>query len=302
MTLIRFSKYLRDRFFERVQRIPLHAGFTCPNRDGLLGVDGCIFCDNASFNSAVLQKTSIEQQMIQGMEWAWRRYGANKYLAYFQTYSNTYGSLNVIKSRYMEALKFPGVVGLMIGTRPDCLTPEIVNWLCELSSRWMIWIELGVQSCHDETLHRINRGHSWRDVELAVDMIRGQVQELNDENSVKLAAHVILGLPGETREMILQTADSLRRLSFDGIKLHHLHAVKGTRLAEMFMSGQWQPLSVREYVSLAAAFLTRLPDPCVVMRLVGDCPEKYLIAPHWELKKAHIEAAIWAEYERMVKQ
>lgn len=328
MARIRFSRYLRDRFNERVQRIPLHAGFTCPNRDGSVGYGGCIYCDNASFNPGIGTKSSIEEQIIQGMRWGEQRYGAKKFLAYFQTFSNTYAPVHVLKKTYMKALNFPDVVGLIIGTRPDCLNSEIVELLLELSQQRLVWLELGVQSCHDVTLRKLNRGHCWEDVEDAVNLLRkvkktesefhktikgtgsrnlGSIQGTGfkiegsgNTPKINIAAHVILGLPGETTDMMMQTANSLSRLGVDGVKLHHLHAVKGTELAEMYHRGAWKPLAVEEYIDLAVAFLKHLPDPCVVMRLVGDCPEHLLVAPRWKIRKQEIDATIWSMYRRTV--
>lgn len=284
MHIIRFGTWLKQQFGERVHRVSLHAGMTCPNRDGTQGTGGCIFCDNGSFHPRRDQQATITDQMICGMERARTRYGAGKYLAYFQTFTNTYADVSTLRRLYEEAIAFDDVVGLMIGTRPDCLEPPVLKLLDDLSRRIMVWVELGVQTFHDSTLSAINRGHTIAQTVAALHALKNI--------PVKTAAHVILGLPGETGGMMMQTAERLAQYRIDGIKLHHLHAVRHTVLAQWFETGRWVPLKVDEYIDYAAGFLYTLPDGIVVMRLVADCPDHLLIAPRWAQTKPAIEKAI----------
>jgi len=289
INVIRFSEYLKKTFGERVQRVSLHAGMTCPNRDGTISYGGCIYCDNGSFHPGMSENKTILSQMQEGMERSLKRYKAHKVIAYFQTYSNTYASANTLKQIYEEALCCDDVVCLMIGTRPDCLDKQKIEMISEFTQRVPVWLELGVQSCHDQTLKIINRGHSKACVESALRDSRAA--------GIKVAAHIILGLPGENADMMMQTADWLRELNVDGVKLHHLHAVRGTELEKMYNRGDWVPLEVNQYIELASEFLTRLAPGTIVMRLVGDCPKELLVAPHWEKNKSEIERLIWRRVE-----
>lgn len=288
MTVVSFSDYLRKTYGERVQRISLHAGFTCPNRDGTVGLDGCTYCDNGSFHPGLGDSSDIQIQMQTGMSRAKALYKAKKYLAYFQTFSNTFAPVATLQKLYSQAIAFENVVGLMIGTRPDCLSPETIELLQHFNERLPVWIELGLQSAHDSTLKSINRGHDHRCSEEAVRNLL--------KAGIKVAAHVILGLPGEDRSMMMDTARWLNELGVQGVKIHHLHAVKNTVLAKLYESGNWQPLTVEEYIDLVVEFLLLLPSGTVVMRLVGDCPREMLLAPHWELSKSQIQQRIWTKY------
>ncbi|MCD4653688.1 TIGR01212 family radical SAM protein [bacterium] len=283
--VVRFSEYLKKTFGERVQRVSLHAGMTCPNRDGTVGTGGCIYCDNGSFHPGMSADASIAEQMEKGRNRAFKRYGARKFLAYFQTYSNTYASVKKLKRLYSEAISYDDVVGLMIATRPDCLDRQKIEMISEFSQRLPVWLELGVQTCHDETLQLINRGHDRRCTEEILASIRG--------TGIKVAAHIILGLPGENASKMMQTADWLREMRVDGLKLHHLHAVRGTKLEKMYEDMSWKPMDVDVYIELAAEFLWRQSPGTVVMRLVADCPRELLVAPHWLKSKSEIERLIW---------
>lgn len=285
MKIVRFGTYLKKCFGERVQRVSLHAGLTCPNRDGSVGTGGCIYCDNGSFHPGLKEGISISDQIIEGMARATKRYGANKFLAYFQTFSNTYAEPATLRSLYQEALAFDQVVGLMIATRPDCIDAEIVRLLEEFSRHTMLWVELGIQTMHDSTLQRLNRGHTRRQTEHAVHLLR-------KADSIHTASHIILGLPDESKQDMMQTADWFRDLGIEAVKLHHLHAVRGTRLENMYRSGDWQPLKADEYIDLAAAFLRRQNDGLIIMRLVAECPDAVLVAPRWPQSKMEIENAI----------
>ena len=291
MDIVRFSSYLKERFGQRVHRVSLHAGMTCPNRDGSAGNGGCIYCDNGSFHPGSTSPESVTDQMMHGMDRVRARTGAGRFLAYFQTFTNTYADVEILRALYREAIAFDDVVGLMIATRPDCLEPPVVELLDEFSRQLMVWVEIGVQTFHDKTLETINRGHTSGQTAAALTALK--------KTSVLVAAHVILGLPGESEAMMMETAEQLSRHRIDGIKLHHLHAVKNTVLEQFYESGKWSPLRADEYIDYAAKFLYNLPDGIVVMRLMADCPDHLLVAPRWSMKKAKIETAILERLGRM---
>jgi uncharacterized protein len=279
-----FNVYLRNRFGERVQRVALHAGMTCPNRDGSIGWDGCIYCDNRSFNPNLDNVLPVTEQLNQGMERARRRYGARLFLAYFQTFTNTYAPVDRLRQLYTEALDHPDVAGLMIGTRPDCVSEEVLDLVTEMSRWKMTWLELGVQSCHDRTLERIRRGHTFA---RAVDAVKRA-----SARGILVAVHLILGLPGETPADMVATGTAMAQLNVNGVKLHHLHAVKGTELARMYDRKAWCPMTQEEYIAAASRVLSVLPEQTVIMRLVGDCPDALLVAPRWDLSKQAIHQRI----------
>lgn len=293
MAVIRFNTWLKNRFGERVHRVSLHAGMTCPNRDGTLGTGGCVYCDNGSFHPGSNSPASITEQMIAGMERVRNRYGAGKFLAYFQTFTNTYADPDTLRRLYLEAVAFKDVVGLMIGTRPDCLEPPVLEVLKEMSQRTLVWVELGVQTLHDGTLQTIRRGHTSAQTEAALLALK--------QIPVMTAAHVILGLPGETRTMMMETAKRLAGFKIDGVKLHHLHAVRNTVLEQWYRSGTWAPPELMTYVDFAAEFLYHLPDGVIVMRLLADCPDRLLIAPRWAMPKPAVEKAILERLEGIVR-
>ena len=276
-----FSTYLKEIFGERVQKITLDAGFTCPNRDGTLSTGGCIYCDSrGSGTGAMLHHgLTLHEQMVGGCEFARKRYGAQKFIAYFQSFTNTYAPLSTLKHVYDQALDHPGVVGLSVGTRPDCISPEILGLLSAYQDRFLVWLELGLQSAHDDTLRRINRGHDVACFDRAV---------VAAENlGVNVCAHVILGLPGETRAMMLETARHLASLPVKGIKIHALYVVKGTPLSAMYERGEYRCLTQEEYVELAVDFLERIPHHMVVQRLTGDPVRSELHGPEWVKHKGN---------------
>ena len=282
-----FNEYLRERFGCRVQRISLHAGMTCPNRDGSLGREGCIYCDNASFNLTASESISLPAQLELGAVHAKSRYKAEKFLAYFQTFTNTYAPVEQLREIYSRVLNFPGIVGLMIGTRPDCITPQVADLLEDFANKTMVWVEIGVQSCHESSLNLIRRGHTFQAVKQAVKLLK--------DRDISLAAHLILGLPGETDLQMLETGRRTADLGFTGVKLHHLHGVKGTALEEMRIRGDWVPQTVEQYIERAALVLRAFSPGVIVMRWVGDCPAHLLTAPHWPLSKLEIQSKIIAK-------
>ncbi|MBN2034702.1 MAG: TIGR01212 family radical SAM protein [Deltaproteobacteria bacterium] len=270
-----YHTYLRELFGERVQKITLDAGLTCPNRDGTICRGGCIYCDSrGSGTGAMIHRgLSIAEQMRRGSEFAGKRYGAKKFIAYFQSFSNTYAPLRTLKNLYDQALIHPGVVGLSVGTRPDCITSEILDLLSSYRDRFLVWLELGLQSAHDATLLRINRGHSVACFDRAAAMA--------DACGLNVCAHVILGLPGETRTMMVETACHLASLPVKGLKIHALYIVKGVALATMHEKGLYQCLTREEYVESVVDFLERIPPDVIIQRLTGDPNPLELQSPDW---------------------
>ncbi|MDD2581327.1 MAG: TIGR01212 family radical SAM protein [Desulfuromonadaceae bacterium] len=286
-----FSDELKRVFGCKVQRISVDAGFTCPNRDGVLDTEGCIFCGgHGSGSYGIRRDLDIAAQLEDGKEVMRRKYRADKYIAYFQAYSNTYGSTDQLRFLFNRALAVPDIVGIIIATRPDCLPDEILEYLAELSRQTYLWLEIGLQSMHDESLARINRRH---DHACSVDAI-----ERARNHSLRVCAHIILGLPGETREEMLAMAVELNRLGVDGVKLHLLHVMKDTRLAEMYGRGEVTVMDRDGYAGLVCDFLELLNPRIMIHRLTGDGGRDSLIAPLWSLKKFEILNLIDAGMER----
>lgn len=273
-----YNSYLRGLFGCRVQKISVDAGLSCPNRDGAIGTGGCGYCnERGSGTGAAQQGLSIREQLERGKASLARRYRARKFLAYFQSYSNTYGSLTVLQALYQEALGVEDVVGLSIGTRPDCVEDEVLDYLAGLSRDYLIWLEYGLQSAHDATLARINRGHTASAFADAVRRTRSR--------SLPICAHVILGLPGESRRDMMATARFLATQDIQGVKIHLLYIVRGTMMERWYQEGLLRCLEAEEYPSLVAEFLTCLPAEMVIQRLTGDPHPAELVAPKWALAK-----------------
>jgi radical SAM protein (TIGR01212 family) len=286
-----FSSFLRDRFGTRVYRVTLDAGFTCPNVDGKVAVGGCVYCDNRSFSpNRRLPRTTIRAQVERGINTLGKRYGAERFLAYFQAATNTYAPVDKLRRLYDEALDHPQVVGLAVGTRPDCVSDDVLDLLEGYARERYVCLELGLQTIHDRSLEWMNRGHHFGAFVDAVGRCRGR--------GLDLCAHVILGLPGESHEDMLATADVLAALPVDGVKIHNLHVVRGTPLEQMHQSGQVCMLARTEYVELVCDFLERLPGTMVIHRLSGDAPPDYLVAPLWCLDKPALLRAIQGELDR----
>ncbi|MBW2368495.1 MAG: TIGR01212 family radical SAM protein [Deltaproteobacteria bacterium] len=273
------NTYLRSRFGCRVQKISIDAGFTCPNRDGTLSNLGCIYCNaRGSGTGAFAKGHSITDQLLQGKTALSKRYKAKKFIAYFQSFSNTYAPIDELKALYDEAMAVADVVGLSIGTRPDCVDDSVLDLLAEYARSRLIWIEYGLQSAHDETLARINRGHDFACLKRAVAASRSR--------NINVCVHVILGLPNETRRRMLDTARMVADLGIQGIKLHLLYVVKGTALETLYESGAYHCLDQDTYVELVCRFLEQLPKDVVVQRLTGDPHPQELVAPLWSLRKS----------------
>jgi uncharacterized protein len=273
-----FSDYLKQRFGGRVHKISIDAGFGCPNRSGGRSGVGCLFCDPGGSGAVGIERSlSIHDQLEQGKEVMVRKYKAKSFLAYFQPFSNTYGPVAALRACYDEALAVPGVVGLAIGTRPDCIDPAVLELLAEYHRQTYLWLELGLQSVHDPTLAYLRRGH---DYQTFLQSYRGA-----KERGLRVCVHLILGLPGETREQMLATADEMARLRVDGIKLHLLHVLAETPLGERYQQGEFRTLEQADYISLVADVLERLHPETLIHRLTGDGPRDLLLAPLWSLNK-----------------
>jgi len=285
------SEYLREKFGCRVYKITLDAGFTCPNRDGTLGVGGCAYCDEYGSGSGLFkQGVSIGEQLLRGIERARRRFKAKKFIAYLQAFTNTYAPLDKLKEIYDQAVDHPDIVGLSIGTRPDCVPDEVLDLIRSYADRLMVWVEYGLQSANVETLRRINRGHGVAEFVDAV--LRSKRRGLN------VCAHVIIGLPGEGREDFEETANLLAALRVEGVKIHSLYIPKGCRLAEEYLAGRLKLMSREEYVEAVCDFLELLPPQTVIQRLTGETSPDRLLAPDWVLDKAKTLRMIDEELER----
>ena len=274
-----FGDYLKEKYGCKVYKATIDAGFTCPNRDGTLGAGGCIFCNNRGFNpNSRGPRIGVREQVAQGMEHLRKRYKAEKFIAYFQAYTNTYGPVEKLEKLYREALEPPKVVALSVGTRPDCCGDDVAALLGSLAVEREVWVELGLQSVHDSTLERINRRH---DFKTFVDAVR----RIRNYPGIKICAHIILGLPGETGEMMLDSADALSDLGIDGVKIHLLHILKDTELEKMFLRGEVKVFDFTTYVNLVCDYLERLNPEMVIQRLTADAPSNILVAPKWAIEK-----------------
>jgi uncharacterized protein len=286
-----FSDELKRVFGCKVQRISVDAGFTCPNRDGTLDGEGCIFCGGSGSGAyGIRPELSVAAQIEDGKEIMRRKYRAQGFIAYFQAYSNTYAPVERLRALFDEALSVPGVVGIIVATRPDCLPDDVLDYLARLGERTYLWLELGLQSIHDKSLAFINRRH---DYACFVDAL-----QRTGARKIRVCAHVILGLPGESREEMLAMAAAMNRLGVDGVKLHLLHVMKGTRLAEMYGQGEVALPDRDGYAGLVCDFLERLDPAILIHRLTGDGGRDNLVAPLWSLNKFEVLNLIDAELER----
>ena len=282
-----YSDYFRRRFEGRVQKISLDAGFTCPNRDGQRAVGGCTYCNNKSFNPDYCRlEENISSQIVKGIDFFSAKYPTMRYLAYFQAFSNTYAPVDILRQSYEEALRHPGVIGLVIATRPDCLSDEVLDLLSEFAAKCYVSIELGVESFKEETLQRINRGHT---VEESITAIQ-RIAERGIDNCI----HLILGLPGETDEDFIGMADTISRLPVQSIKLHQLQIHKGTRMAVEYRDHPrvYDLFDVARYSDLVVRFLEHLSPEIIVQRFVSSAPAGMVIGPNWGLKNYEFVAIV----------
>jgi radical SAM protein (TIGR01212 family) len=286
----KLNPFLRNAFGEKVYRVGLRGDFSCPNRDGSLGEGGCIFCNQAGSEPlGHIPGEPLSEQLAWGTEYIRERHGARKYIAFFSGYSATYADVKVLERLYREACSYPGVVGLALGTRPDCLPEEVLDLLERIASETFLWVELGIQSAHDATLRSINRRHSADASLRAIDSLL--------ERGIAVSGHVILGLPGETVEQMLETARFLERAGVHGVKIHNLHVLRNTVLADMYAGGELRVLELEEYVDLAVRFLEHLPPWVIVQRLSGEAPRRLTVAPAWSVNKLAVVNAIVHELE-----
>ncbi len=276
-----YSHYIRSLFGGRVQKVSVDAGFTCPNRDGTKGLGGCTYCNNNAFNpSYCIPDKAVSLQIEEGIRFHKKRYRkAESYLAYFQAYSNTYASADKLKELYEEALKYPGIRGLIIGTRPDCIDDEKLDYLEELSHSCYISVEFGIESCYNRTLKRINRGHSFEEAEDAVKATSGR--------GINTGAHIIFGLPGETREEMLTESEIISGLPLKTVKFHQLQIIKGTAMEEEFRNNKsdFHLFTWEDYLDFIIRFLERFNPSIMVERFTGEAPPRFLTEDWWGEKR-----------------
>jgi len=274
-----YANYFKQEFGERVQKLSIDAGFTCPNRDGKVGHGGCTYCNNDAFNPSYCESgKSVSKQIEEGIEFHLNRYRrAGKYLAYFQAYSNTYADHEHLKSIYEEALRKPEIIGLVIGTRPDCVDENLLDYFKELSERFYIIIEYGLESCYDKTLIEINRGHTFQQ---SIDAIK-----LTASKGIKTGAHLIFGLPGESRAEMLVEAEILSKLPINNMKFHQLQIIKGTKMEEEYglSPEHFDFFELPEYIEFVIDFLEKLNPNIVIERFAGEVPPRFLAGPGWGL-------------------
>lgn len=280
-----FGTWIRKQFPYRVQKISMNAGFSCPNRDGRIGVGGCVYCDNRTFNpSYCAHHQSITEQLEEGKRFFARKYPEMKYLAYFQAYTNTYALIDQLRTLYEEALQVKDVVGLVIATRPDCMSDGLLDYLEELNKRTFLIVEYGIESANDETLLRINRGHTFECSRQAVIKTH--------ERGILVGGHVILGLPGEDSQECLRQAPIISSLPLDILKIHQMQIIRDTPLAKEYLREPFHVFSVEEYVDLVVRYIRLLRKDLVLERFVSQSPADLLIAPKWGLKNHEFTALV----------
>jgi len=282
-----YSSFIKLHFGERVQKISLDIGFSCPNRDGSKGFGGCTYCNNDTFNPDYCEpEKSIHQQLEQGIEFFAKKGKNNKYLAYFQAYTNTYSDFESLKKMYDEALSVPKVVGLVIGTRPDCISDEVIDYLSFLSEKYFISLEFGVESTNEKTLLAVNRCHTFEDTKNTFEKCKNK--------GFHLGAHIILGLPGETKEELLNHASEISKLPIDTLKIHQLQIVKNSIMAVQFKRNpeNFNLFTVEKYIEFISEFITHVRPSIIIERFISETPSDLLIAPKWGLKNFEMVAKI----------
>lgn len=272
-----YGTWIRQQFPFRVQKISIDAGFSCPNRDGRIGYGGCIYCDNRTFNPAYCNhQKSITEQLEEGKLFFARKYPQMKYLAYFQAYTNTYADIPTLRRMYEEALNVEDVVGIVIGTRPDCISDELLDYLEELNTRTFLMVEYGIESANDDTLRFIQRGHTFECSRTAVEKTKAR--------GILTGGHIILGLPGEDAQESLRQAPIISSLPLDILKIHQMQIIKGTPLARIYQEHPFPLYTVDEYIRLISEYIQRLRPNLILERFVSQSPANMLVAPHWGLK------------------
>ncbi len=286
-----YSAYLRGKFGCRVHKVSVDVGFTCPNRDGTVANGGCVYCNNDSFvPSYARSRIALHNQIKTGIEYLKKRFRAEKFIIYFQAYTNTYDKTEKLERIYREALEYDGVVGLAIGTRSDCVDEEKIKLFENLSRDWFITVEYGIESIYDRTLKLMNRGHDYQSVLNAI--------RITKDRGIHIGAHIIVGFPGETQDEMLRMADEMSNLGIDFLKIHNLHIVKNTPLARMYMKEPFHLFTYEEYLDFISRFLERLSPKIVLERLFTDTPQDLLIAPIWNKTHAEILRGIDMELQR----
>ena len=281
MARLQYSDFLKQLYGCRVQKLNVNAGFTCPNRDGTLGWGGCTYCNNASFTPSFSKPSlSVSQQLIDGKSFYARKYSEMKFLAYFQSFTNTYASISKLHALYIEALAVPDVVGLVISTRPDCLSDEVLDCLSSINKQHIVIVEVGVETVHDRTLQIINRCHTWKCASDAIAKVA--------ERGITVGAHLILGLPGEREDDMMETVRAVAQLPVRTIKFHQLQVLRRTLLAQQWERGEvdlidWTP---QQYASLCKRLLQILPERIIIERMVSTAPKSLLLHPKWDIKPA----------------
>lgn len=285
-----FNRYLREKFGERVHRISITAGFNCPNLDGTLSKEGCVYCNNKAFAPFAGSSESIEGQIENSISFYGRKSGIKKFIAYFQSFTNTYAQLDELKECYDIIKKFPEIVGLSISTRPDFINNEKLDLIAQYSETYLVWIEYGLQTTNDSILNKINRNHTYSDFLKAVTDTR--------KRNINVGVHIIFGLPGSCYQDMMEDAKKLSVLDIQGIKFHVLHVLKDTPLEETYRKGKVTLLDKEEYVKIFCDFLERISAKTVILRLVSTAFPRYLIAPLWINNKSEIKEAVLKELER----
>ncbi|MBM6836958.1 TIGR01212 family radical SAM protein [Clostridium saudiense] len=277
--------FLRNKFNEKIYKISLDGGFTCPNRDGKVAKGGCTFCSaRGSGDYAGSRILSINEQFNDRKKMMEKKWKDGKYIAYFQAYTNTYAPVEELRQKYEEAIQQENVVALSIATRPDCLDDDVVDLLEEMSKKTYLWVELGLQTINDESARNFNRGYDF-------EVFKEGIKKLQDRN-IEVVVHTIFGLPGETKEDMLKTVDYVAHSGAQGIKFHLLHLMKGTQMVKQYESGELKLLSQEDYIDLICKGIAMIPQEMVVHRLTGDAPRESLIGPMWSLKKWEVLNAI----------
>src|SRR5688572_10102763 len=285
-----YNRWLQDRFGQRVYKVIVDAGFTCPNRDGTVATGGCAYCNNSSFRPPSAIKTDpIRDQVREGIDYIRGRFHTNKFIVYFQPFSNTYADTEYLRCLYTDAIDHPDVVGLAIGTRADCVDEAKIAMIDEIAQRTFVSLEFGVESIYDETLRRVNRGHDYAAVLRAMDLVKSR--------SLHVGAHLILGFPWETRDQWLSMADEMSRLAVDMVKIHHLHIVRGTALATEYARQPFRVLDYEEYLDVLCDFVERLDPRIVIERMFGEAPFGLLVAPNWNRNKNDLVRDIHKKFE-----
>lgn len=271
-----YPTFIKNTFGQRVQKIAINIGFTCPNRDGTKGVGGCTYCNNNAFSpDYCTPNKSITQQLDEGMAFFEKRYPSQKYLAYFQSYTNTYGDLQLIKAMYSEALAHPKIIGLVVGTRPDCINEEVLDYLEEMAKKYFVSLELGIESTMNKTLEKVNRCHTFEETKKAY--------QLAQNRGLHLGAHLIIGLPGESREEMLNHAKTVSKLPIHSLKIHQLQVIKHTQMAKDYEGYpfEFELFGIDEYLDFLVKFVANLRPNIIIERFASQSPHKLLIAPRW---------------------